>query len=149
MEYRTRPATADDLPRLLGLLAQLNPDDPALPAEAAQEAWEQLARHPGMTVFVAEQGETLSATCTLIVTPNLTRGGRPFALIENVVTDAAQRRQGHGQAVLQAAIHAAWAAGCYKVMLMTGSKSPGTHRFYAEAGFEQSKTGYQIRRPTA
>lgn len=43
----------------------------------------------------------------------------------------------------------AWEAGCYKVMLMTGSKRPETLRFYADAGFEQSKTGFQIRRPPA
>ena len=40
----------------------------------------------------------------------------------------------------------AWAAGCYKVMLMTGSQRDSTLGFYRAAGFEQSKTGFQIRR---
>jgi hypothetical protein len=31
-------------------------------------------------------------------------------------------------------------------MLMTGSKKPSTLAFYASAGFEQSKTGFQVRR---
>jgi hypothetical protein len=31
-------------------------------------------------------------------------------------------------------------------MLLTGSKDPATLRFYEEAGFEQSKTGFQARR---
>jgi hypothetical protein len=31
-------------------------------------------------------------------------------------------------------------------MLLTGSKDPGTLAFYREAGFEQNKTGFQIRR---
>jgi hypothetical protein len=31
------------------------------------------------------------------------------------------------------------------VMLMTGSKRPSTLAFYASAGFEQSKTGFQVR----
>jgi hypothetical protein len=31
-------------------------------------------------------------------------------------------------------------------MLMTGSKKPSTLAFYASAGFEQNKTGFQIRR---
>ena len=48
--------------------------------------------------------------------------------------------------MLRTAIDAAWQAGCYKVMLMTGSTNPATHRFYVGAGFQQSKTGYQIRR---
>lgn len=84
-----------------------------------------------------------------MVIPNLTRGGRPYALIENVVTHADHRQRGHGRALLHAAVAAAWEAGCYKVMLMTGSKRPETLRFYADAGFEQSKTGFQIRRPPA
>lgn len=31
-------------------------------------------------------------------------------------------------------------------MLMTGSKNPATLAFYERAGFEQTKTGFQIRR---
>jgi hypothetical protein len=34
---------------------------------------------------------------------------------------------------------------CYKVMLLTGSKNPATLKFYSDVGFEQNKTGYQIR----
>ncbi len=30
---------------------------------------------------------------------------------------------------------------------MTGRNDPGTLDFYRRAGFEQSKTGFQIRRP--
>lgn len=99
-----------------------------------------------MLVGAVPSGE-LVASCTLVVIPNLTRSGSPYALIENVVTHAGHRRRGHGRALLDAAVAAAWAAGCYKAMLMTGSKRPETLRFYADAGFEQSKTGFQIRRP--
>jgi hypothetical protein len=38
---------------------------------------------------------------------------------------------------------------CYKVMLLTGSNDPATPRFYEDAGFEQSKTGFQARRISA
>ncbi len=82
----------------------------------------------------------------MAVIPNLTQGGTPYALIENVVTDAGHRRRGYGQAVLQAAVAAAWEAGCCKVMLLTGAGDPGTLRFYEGCGFERSKTGFQIRR---
>ena len=44
------------------------------------------------------------------------------------------------------AIERAWEADCYKVMLMTGSKKSSTLAFYEAAGFEQSKTGFQVRR---
>jgi GNAT superfamily N-acetyltransferase len=80
------------------------------------------------------------------VIPNLTRGGQPYGLIENVVAHAEHRGRGYGKKLLQAAVTAAWEADCYKVMLMTGSKKPSTLAFYASAGFEQDKTGFQVRR---
>jgi GNAT superfamily N-acetyltransferase len=85
----------------------------------------------------------------LIVIPNLTRGGKPYGLIENVVTHVGYRGRGYGTRILHAAVAAAWDAGCYKVMLMTGSKQPSTLRFYESAGFEQTKTGFQMRRMAA
>jgi ribosomal protein S18 acetylase RimI-like enzyme len=82
----------------------------------------------------------------LIVIRNLTGGGRPYGLIENVVTHAAYRGRGFGKQILYAAVAAAWRADCYKVMLMTGSKEPSTLAFYTAVGFEQSKAGFQVRR---
>lgn len=147
---RIRPAGPADLAAVTALYRHLNPDDPVPPPGEAERVWSGLLDHPGLTVLVgaAASGE-LVASCTLVVIPNLTRRGRPYALIENVVTHADHRQRGHGRALLHAAVAAAWEAGCYKVMLMTGSKRPETLRFYADAGFEQSKTGFQIRRPAA
>ena len=47
--------------------------------------------------------------------------------------------------VLKHAIATAWKHDCYKVMLLTGSKNPATLKFYSDVGFEQNKTGFQIR----
>ncbi len=141
-----RRAGPADLAGLLKLYRHLNPADPAPPAERADAAWQAMLASPGMTVFLAEDGGRLLASCTLIVVSNLTRGACPYALIENVVTHADARRRGLGQAVLKAALAEAWAADCYKVMLMTGSKEDATLRFYEAAGFERGKTAFQIRR---
>ncbi|ONG55960.1 hypothetical protein BKE38_07295, partial [Pseudoroseomonas deserti] len=100
-----------------------------------------------VTVLVAELEGQVAATCTLVVVPNLTRGTRPWAVVENVVTDAAHRRQGLGRKVLQAALDRAWAAECYKVMLATGSQRDGTILFYEAAGFVRGQnTFFQARR---
>lgn len=143
-----RPAGPADLAAMIALYGHLNPDDPMPVAADRPRVWAELLGHPGLAVLVGTlpPGD-LVASCSLVVIPNLTRGGRPYALIENVVTDAAHRRRGFGRLLLDAAVTRAWEAGCYKVMLLTGSSDPATHRFYANAGFAQSKTGYQIRRP--
>jgi len=134
-----------DLDGLLALYAQLNPGDPVLPPDIARTRFETMLAHPGLTVFGAVSGTRLIASCVQHVLPNLTRGAMSYALIENVVTDAAERRRGHGQRVVRAAAAAALADGCYKVMLMTGRADPGVISFYESCGFTQSKTGFQMR----
>ena len=127
----------------------MHPLDPSPSQPDAEAILQQIGLYPGSAVFVGWIGDALVSTCTLIVAPNLTRAGAPFALIENVVTASSFRRRGHGRAVLDAAINASWRAGCYKVMLLTGSQNPTTLRFYRQVGFEQSKTGFQVRRGDA
>lgn len=143
---KIRFADRQDIPRLLKLYRHLDPDDKETTVEDAVTNWEQLQRYPGSNILVGYVDADLVATCTLVVIPNLTRGGAPYALIENVVTDESHRNRGYGKAILKHATEAAWQAGCYKVMLLTGSKRPATLKFYQAAGFEQNKTGFQIRR---
>ncbi|MCF7645857.1 GNAT family N-acetyltransferase [Bacillus subtilis] len=142
-----RTLTESDMPHLQRLYRYLDADNTEIPLSEALQHWEMLKRYPYSDIFVACKGEVPVATCSLIVIPNLTRIGAPYALIENVVTHPDYRKQGLGTAVLHAAVEAAWLAGCYKVMLMTGSNQASTLKFYQDVGFEQSKTGFQIRRP--
>ena len=146
-----RAATSPDLLGLLALYQHLVHDDPAPSADAAAAAWTDMLAMPGLTVIVAEMAglpPILAATCTLFILPNLTRGARPYALIENVVTLATHRRHGLGRAVLEAAKEKAFSAGCYRVMLATGSRREETLGFYERVGFERgTKTAFQIRLP--
>jgi GNAT superfamily N-acetyltransferase len=147
--FSIRAALASDLEGLLKLYPQLNSSDEAISLDLAASRLDEINQLPGSAVLLGLLGHDLVASCTLIVIPNLTRGGKPYALIENVVTDALHRSRGYGTRILHAAVAAAWEAGCYKVMLLTGSKQPSTLRFYENAGFEQSKTGFQMRRISA
>jgi GNAT superfamily N-acetyltransferase len=140
-------AGATDHVELARLYKQLQPDDPPLDPKEYRRNLARLSRFDGSAIFLGRLDDAAVATCTLVVIPNLTRGGAPYALIENVVTDTAHRKRGLGKAILEHAIAAAWRHGCYKVMLLTGSKRPETLEFYGEAGFEQNKTGFQIRAP--
>jgi GNAT superfamily N-acetyltransferase len=146
-DFHIRPAAQDDLPALLALYRHLNADDPEIPTDIATERFAAISAQPGMTVLIGVSGATLTSSVTLVVVPNLTRGGTPYAVIENVVTHADHRKRGHARALIRHAFASAWQQGCYKVMLLTGSKEPATLAFYEGCGFTQDKTGFQIRRP--
>jgi GNAT superfamily N-acetyltransferase len=141
-----RPARQDDLRGMLDLYRHLNPRDPPPDVADATAAWTALLRSGVNTVFVAEMAGALVAACTLSVIPNLTRGAKPYGVIENVVTHADHRRAGLGRLVLTAALNAAWQAQCYKVMLASG-RDEETLRFYEKIGFTRGgKTFFEMRR---
>jgi GNAT superfamily N-acetyltransferase len=128
---------------VLALYRQLNPDDAPLPAAEVAGLWAEMLSDQHLRVFVGEVEGRIVASCVLAIVRNLTRGARPFGVIENVVTDAAHRGQGHGLAILRHALGSAWEAGCYKVMLLTGSRREETLAFYEKAGFRRGvKTGF-------
>ena len=138
-----RTAVQSDLPELLRLYSFLK-NEPVEPAdEDARAIWDSILRDEKQQVIVLERDGKLVSSCTLIIVPNLTHGKKPYALIENVVTDPDCRKQGCASACLDMALQAAKKAGCYKIMLMTGSKSTSTLRFYESAGYNCSdKTAF-------
>ena len=146
-EHEIRLGRADDLPGVLALYRHLHPEDPAPDPVAAERAWSALLSSEMTAVVVAEAGRLLVASCTLAIIPNLSRGARPYGVIENVVTHVDYRRGGLGRAVLRAAVDRAWSMDCYKVMLATGSKKETTLAFYEAAGFLRGgKTYFEVRR---
>lgn len=133
-----------DVDALLALYPHLNADD----APPSPEAVRAVFAHPGLRHFGLFDGGRLVASCNLAVIPNLTRGGRSYGVIENVVTHADHRGQGHGQAVIRHALDQAWRAGAYKVVLTTSRKDPAVWAFYERCGFDGGdKRAFVIRRP--
>lgn len=132
-----------DVDALTDLYQHLNAGD----APPSQEAVHAVFAHPWLRHFGLFDGETLIASCNLAVIPNLTRGGSSYGVIENVVTHADHRGQGHGQAVVRHAIDQAWGAGAYKVVLTTSRKDPAVWAFYERCGFDSGdKRAFVIRR---
>ena len=133
-----RELSGPDLPALLELYQHLHAeDDPLPPEDEVQEIWAAIQQNPDLRYYGVFEGDVLVSSCTLSVIPNLTRGCRPYGVIENVVTHADFRRRGHGRSVLKHALADAWSRGCYKVMLLTGRKSEATYTFYESAGFDR------------
>ena len=50
-------------------------------------------------------------------------------------------------AVIRGVGDKAFSAGCFKVMLLSGSANKDAHRFYENLGFTTSKTGFELRAP--
>ncbi len=67
--------------------------------------------------------------------PNLTRDIRPYAFIENVVTNKEYRGKGFASECLNYAKDIAIQNDCYKMMLLTGTKNESTLNFYKNAGY--------------
>jgi len=144
-----RSATRDDFEAIAQLYAQLNVDDPPVAGAHYIEVFEQILDREGLDIVLLElDGEILGATYLNLI-PNLSRGGRPYAVIENVVIAAHRRGERLGRRLMDATLDRAWAAGCYKAMLQTGSKTPSTHAFYRACGFaDDAKTAYLARPPS-
>ena len=137
-----RNAQRDDLPALLSLYRELNPDDPPLGHGAAEAVWERIRSQAGRTVLVADIGSQLVGTIDCLVLPNLTRGARCIMFIENVVVAGAHRRQGIGALLLDHALRLARSADCYKAQLLSAA-GPPAHAFYAAQRFTASARGYR------
>ncbi|MHA1931787.1 MAG: GNAT family N-acetyltransferase [Promethearchaeota archaeon] len=139
-----RDINKNEMSKLLTLYTHLHRKDAPLPDQSKLDSiWKEITTNPLLHYFVLELDNKIVSSCTLSVIPNLTRGGRPYGLIENVVTHAEYRRRGFGTSILQHALEVAWENKCYKVMLLTGSRDPGIHQYYEKAGFKKGvKTGF-------
>lgn len=142
---RIEAVTPSGLDSVVALYDQY--DRPLAQRPSASEARRVLAaiEANGGVVLGAFVGERCIGTVTLNLCPNLSWSARPYGVIENVVVDTGYRRQGVATALLHAAIEQARGAGCYKLMLLTGSADPGVHQLYQSAGFAADKQGYQLR----
>lgn len=148
-DANVRQAGAGDFPEVMRLYRQLQPDDPVLEDGTDRAAFDAILAAPHLYLFVVERETCLAATCYLNIIPNITRRASSYGVIENVVTDAGLRRTGLGRVVMEHALGFAWGAGCYKVMLMTGSQREATHNFYKSCGFKADEKFAFLARPPA
>lgn len=141
---------SSELNGLLALYAHLHRSDEPLPGHAVVQAvWQELLANPCYRYFGVYVEQILVSSCTITVIPNLTRGCKPYGVIENVVTHSSHRNKGYGKAVLAHALSYAWSVGCYKVMLLTGRKDQATFQFYESSGFDRHEKQAFIAKPEA
>ncbi|HWR23124.1 MAG TPA: GNAT family N-acetyltransferase [Feifaniaceae bacterium] len=138
-----REAAQEDLIGLLELYTHLHGNPMPEPDEKLRQVWDGILNDPNHHILLGELEGKPVCSCVTVVIPNLTRGQRPYALLENVVTHPAHRKKGYASETLAAAAALAQKAGCYKIMLLTGAKDGSTLRFYERAGFNaKDKTAF-------
>jgi GNAT superfamily N-acetyltransferase len=144
-----RDATAADLPRILELVAQLSLDapreelGPPVP-EHYRAAFQAIEADPRQRLLVLEANGRIAGTLVLVVVPNLSHQGRPYALVEDVVVDEAERGAGYGELLMRYAMDAARSAGCYKLVLTSNKRRADAHRFYKRLGLEATSEGFRF-----
>jgi GNAT superfamily N-acetyltransferase len=141
-----RRARTEDVEGLLALYRELaDTRADAAPADRAEapSLLEVALADPRRSLLVAELGGGLVGTADLLFVPNLTHGGRPWGIVENVVVTARARRRGVASALFQRMEELALEAGCYKLQLLSGSQRGGAHAFYRAAGFEAVAQGFK------
>ena len=138
-----REITEADFDGLMTLYMQLHDNPFPERDERVNGVWESILNDPNHHIIVAVEDGKIAASCVCVVIPNLTRGQRPYAFVENVITDEAYRRRGLAKACLDYAYDIAKRENCYKMMLLTGSKQQGTLDFYEKCGYNKNdKTAF-------
>lgn len=138
-----REAESEDLNALLELYLFLHEDSIPEDNEHLRSTWAQIIGDPNHHIIVDEEDGKIVSSCVCVIIPNLTRGVRPYAFIENVVTHEAYRGRGLAGKCLDYAKQIAIRENCYKMMLLTGSKRPSTLHFYEKAGYDSTtKTAF-------
>lgn len=138
-----REAVNSDLQELLKLYLFLHEKEVPEDSEYLRSVWDQIVGDPNHHIIVAEEDGRIVSSCICVIIPNLTRNVRPYAFIENVVTDDNYRNMGLATSCLDYAKTIAAEAGCYKMMLLSGAKKESTLDFYRRAGFNSNdKTAF-------
>ena len=154
-----RSATEADLPLLCAFLEQLAADDASVSTKASQalppaspkepgpgvrRAFDELCARPDVQVLALEQGGRVVGMAVFVLLPSLAGGGRPRALIDEVVVDRAFRGRGHGERLVRHCIALARARGARKLQLTSNLRRAAAHRFYERLGFEATHRGYSM-----
>lgn len=138
-----REVVKSDLDGLQELYLHLHESEKLPETPQLKLLWDEIIADENYHILVGEIEGKIVSSVTLVIIKNLTRGMRPYALIENVVTHRDYRCRGYASALVQRAVYIAKSRSCYKIMLLTGAKDEGTLRFYEKCGFNRKdKTAF-------
>ena len=133
-----REAVKEDLNELLNLYLFLHEKNIPENSDYLENTWKTIIEDINHHIVVKEINGKIVSSCVCVIVPNLTRNIRPYALIENVVTNENYRGKGYATECLNYVKEIAIKNNCYKMMLLTGTKSENTLAFYKNAGYNSN-----------
>lgn len=142
-ESAVRDARLGDLESLVELLAQLHP---LYDAKMDEQLLSQILRDPRRSLLVAERSAQVVGTVDMLIVPNLSHAGRPWAIAENLVVDAQLRGGGIGKLLMTEVLARADEAGCYMIQFLSLKHRIGAHAFYRQLGYESVCEGFRLYR---
>ena len=81
-----REANKNDLNEILRLYLYLHEESVPGDTDHLRNTWESIVNDKNHHLVVCEVNGKIVASCVCVIIPNLTRGVRPYAFVENVVT---------------------------------------------------------------
>lgn len=138
-----REIQQNELNQLLQLYTHLHETTVPEESERLAQTWQTIMQDSNHHIIVKIVDGQIVSSCVCVIIPNLTRGVRPYAFIENVVTHKDYRGKGYAKECLNFAAEIAKQMNCYKMMLLTGAKEEATLNFYKNAGYNSTdKTAF-------
>ena len=147
MGLEIRPATRDDVPAIVAMLA----DDPLGAAredlgdaQTYEAAYDRVVADPGQHLVVAERDGSVVGTLQLTVIPGLSRRGATRSVIEGVRVSRDERGTGLGTELVTWAVEESRRLGCTLVQLTSDASRTDARRFYERLGFVASHVGFKL-----
>jgi GNAT superfamily N-acetyltransferase len=145
--FEIRAATVDDLPSIVGMLA----DDPLGAQRESPDdlgpylaALERIDADSNQYLIVAAREGRVLGTLQLTIVPGLSRRGATRSIIEGVRIHADERGSGLGTLIIEWAIDTSRRRGCQLVQLTSDNSRTDAHRFYERLGFAASHVGFKM-----
>ena len=136
-----RLAQEEDIPEVCRLVQQMSPGSPHDYRNAVEKYRTSIKPSPDYFLWVAVKEGQVLGTAMMHLQHKLSYHCGTAAHLEDVVVDREARGQGIGELLVNSAIEAARAKGCYKIMLTCFEK---TAVYYERFGFEKHDIGMRL-----
>jgi GNAT superfamily N-acetyltransferase len=147
---KIRPATEDDIPRILELYHELSmittkvEQDLSTSLDNYRRVFAEISSNPRRELLVAAYEGDVVGTVALYIIPNLSHGATPYALVENLVVNHKYRRKGIGKKLMEYTIARAKQEKCHRIELCSDRRRKEAHRLYRSVGFKPEAYGFRI-----